>query len=112
MHEVVIVSIVFLTTFGIVYLGVSSWHKQNMAMIEAGMMPIKEKRKEKKHNNLRGALLLICVPLGILVGNIVYTWVNMDSDTAALVFAFLFGGIALTATYFIEDSQKNSKEEE
>ncbi|WP_066758407.1 DUF6249 domain-containing protein [Crocinitomix algicola] len=85
--------------FGIVYVVTTANHRENMAMIEMGMNP---KEETKKHNNLRNALLFLLVPIGILVGNLVHEYFGMDSSPAAVLFAFLFGGIALVATYFIE----------
>ena len=89
--------------FGIVYLGVTANNREKMAMIAAGMNP--EDPKIKSHSRLRIALLMIAIPIGILVGNLIHTAFGLDAEPAAVVFSFLFGGLALTATYFIE--QKN-----
>lgn len=86
--------------FGIVYVVVTANHRENMAMIEMGINP--KEKNTKKHNNLRNSLLLLLVPIGILVGNYVHGFFGMDPSPAAVLFAFLFGGIALVATYFIE----------
>lgn len=104
MHEIVQIVIplsAFAMVFGIVYLGITSSHREKMAMIEAGMNP--NESKNVKHIKLRSALLLIFVPLGILVGNMVgrYTEV-LEQDESGLIFAFLFGGIGLTLAYWIE----------
>ncbi len=99
-----------LMIFGIVYVVVTAWNRRNIAMIEAGMNP--SSKKEKKHSQLRIALLMICVPVGILVGNLIHGIFDIAPEPAAIIFSFLFGGVALTATYFIENKTKNPFEEE
>jgi hypothetical protein len=97
--------------FGIVYVAVTANNRENMAMIEAGMNP--KAHKATRHSRLRIALLAFMVPIGILTGNLTHGIFSMDPEPAAVVFSFLFGGLALTATYFIEDArQRNSSEEE
>ncbi len=97
--------------FGIVYVVITASNRENMAMIEAGMNP--KGHKANRHSKLRIALLAFMVPIGILVGNLTHSIFGMDAEPAAVVFAFLFGGIALTATYFIqEDRMRKYGEEE
>lgn len=95
--------------FGIVYIVISANNKENMAMIEAGMNP--RSPKAKGHSKLRNALLAFTVPIGILIGNLTHELFGMDAEPAAVVFAFLFGGLGLVATYFIERTQSNGNEE-
>ena len=90
--------------FGIVYIAIVSSHRQNMAMIEAGLNP---KEEEEKHNKLRNGLLILFVPIGILLGNMGHGLFGMAAETAAVVFAFLFGGLAMVLAYFIEDKKNN-----
>ena len=97
--------------FGIVYVVITANNRENMAMIENGMNP--KGHKQNRHSRLRIALLAFMIPIGILTGNLIHTWFGMDAEPAAVVFSFLFGGLALTATYFIEEANaKNSGEEE
>ncbi|NOQ71035.1 MAG: hypothetical protein GQ574_03475 [Crocinitomix sp.] len=96
--------------FGIVYVVITANNRENMAMIEAGMNP--KGHKTNRHSRLRIALLLFMVPIGILVGNFIHNLFGMDAEPAAVVFAFLFGGLALTATYFIEDARMRKFGEE
>jgi hypothetical protein len=96
--------------FGIVYVVITANNRENMAMIEAGMNP--KSPKVNRHSKLRIGLLFLMVPIGILVGNFIHKLFGMEAETAAVVFAFLFGGIALTATYFIEDARRRKYGEE
>jgi len=96
----------FAMIFGIVYLGVTSKHREKMAMIEAGMNP--EDSNNKSHSKIRSGLLFVLVPIGIIVGNLLSPKIEMlKNDELGLIFAFLFGGIALVTSYFLE--KKDSK---
>lgn len=96
----------FAMIFGIVYLGVTASHREKMAMIEAGMNP--NDSDNKKHSKIRTALLFFLVPLGIVVGNLLSSQIEMlKNDELGLIFAFLFGGIALIISYFLEKKFNN-----
>ena len=97
--------------FGIVYLGVTSQHRKEMAMIEAGMNP--NKKKGWSHSKIRTGLLFLLVPLGIFIGNLLSNQMDiMRSQTMGLIFGFLFGGIALVTAYFIERKLGVNQDEE
>jgi len=109
-HSIIIPLAGMLMTFGIVYVVITAWNRQNLSMIEAGMNP--KKSKQRRHSQLRIALLMVCVPIGILTGNLVHPLFGMDPEPTAVVFSFLFGGVALVGTYFIEESKSTPFEEE
>ncbi len=95
----------------IVYIAITANHRKEMAMIEAGMNPLKEKKNN--HSRIRTALLLLFVPTGILVGNIVAPYIHtLDTSEAGLLFGFLFGGVALVASYFLERIFEQDTEED
>ena len=99
--EIIIPLGAFAMIFGIVYLAITSHHRKEMAMIEAGMNPVKSQKN--KQSRIRTGLLLLLVPTGILVGNIVAPFIqSLKNDESGLLFGFLFGGIALVASYFME----------
>ena len=103
----------FAMIFGIVYFAITTSHREKIAMIEAGMNPKEE--KEKSHNKLRGALLFVFVPLGILVGRVMFKQLGMEAEICQLIFAFLFGGLGLSLTYILEQTvlkNKDSKDAE
>ena len=111
MEEVFVIMVVFSAIFGVIYVAVSAWNRQRIAMIEAGINPVR-KRRNRKHSRLRIAMLLTCIPTGILIGNVIHPLFNLDAEEAAILFAFLFGGLALIATYVIEEKKSNPLEEE
>ena len=92
--------------FGIVYVAVTAWHRQKIAMIEAGMNP--KEGRESKHSKIRTAMLFLLVPTGIFVGFVIADFYPVMRDKSLpLIFAFLFGGIALVAAYFVERKLEN-----
>lgn len=103
LHLLVPISL-FAMIFGIVYFAIITNHRQKIAMIEAGMNPQEEGQKEKSHNKLRGALLFVFVPLGILVGRLAHGHFGMEAEVCQLIFAFLFGGLGLALTYILEQT--------
>lgn len=95
--------------FGIVYLGVTSDNRKNLAMIEAGMNP--NEKSIGKRKNLRSALLLIFIPIGLFVGNY-FSGEHVGNFTSptGIISAFLFGGIALLLFHFL-DKRAEKKEQ-
>lgn len=106
--EIIVPLGAFAMVFGIVYLAITSNHRQKIAMIEAGMNPKEE--KESKHSKIRTAFLFLLVPTGIFVGNLLADlYPIMEGKSMGLIFAFLFGGIALVSAYFVERTfEKNN----
>jgi hypothetical protein len=102
----------FLVSFAIVYVVVTARHRERIAMIEAGMNPITNKPPEKENRNkLTFALLCLFVPLGIYIGVLVSeAYPVMRNKDLGLLFAFLFGGIALLVSYFIDGKRNNAKQ--
>ena len=94
--------------FGIVYLAITSHSRKTLAMIEAGMNP--NSKKESEQTKIRTRLLFTLVPLGIFVGYILSEYTMFRNKDLGLLFAFLFGGIALVAAYFIERSLEKKKQ--
>jgi len=97
--EIIIPLGAFAMTFGIVYLAITSHNRKELAMIEAGMNPNKP---EKRHSKIRTGLLLTFVPFGVFLGNILAAYTVLENEELAIIFAFLFGGLALVVTYIIE----------
>lgn len=98
--EIIVPLGAFTMVFGIVYLAITSHNRKELAMIEAGMNPAK--KEESGHSKIRAGLILTLVPFGIFIGNLLAPYTPLKNDELGLLFAFLFGGIALVAAYFIE----------
>lgn len=90
--------------FGIVYLGVTSDNRKNLAMIEAGMNP--NDKKYDKRKNLRTALLFIFVPIGFFLGSYIKK-IGDFSGPVSIITAFLFGGIALLIYHYASKREED-----
>ena len=103
----------FIMSFSIVYVIVTARHRERIAMIEAGMNPNEGRIDgvKRKRSTLRTALLLLFVPLGIYIGNIVSeVYPIIRNKEMGLLFAFIFGGIALVITYIVERVKSRNTE--
>lgn len=108
--SIIVPTAVFAMIFGIVYVITTAMHRENMALIEAGINP-KDARK-KKDSNLKGGLFFVFVPIGILVGNLTHHLFELEAAPAAVVFSFLFGGISLILAHLLEKKKNNSSSED
>ncbi len=91
----------FAMIFGIVYVVITAMHRKEIAMIEAGMNP--NDGKKARHSKIRTALLFLLVPIGIVIGNAISAnFSSVSADSLGLLFAFIFGGLALTISYFVD----------
>jgi len=107
--EIIVPLGAFFMVFGIVYLAITSHNRKELAMIEAGMDLCK--KEESGHSKIRAGLLFTLVPLGIFIGNLLAPYTSLKNSELGLLFAFLFGGLALVSAYFIErqlDKKKNN----
>lgn len=98
----------------IAYYSIKTNHAERIAMIEQGMDPRKKESQKKKRNSLRTGLLFMFVPFGIIIGNVLNSWIGlgMSSLNAGTLFGFLFGGVALTGAYFITEEEEEQKTDE
>jgi len=58
---------------------------------------------------IRYGLLLIGVAVGILIGNILDATTVLEEEVSYFSMIFLFGGLALVISYFLEKHQKNKE---
>ena len=70
--------------------------------------------KKQASNTLRFGMLFIGVAIGIFLGNIFseVQSINMDEEPAYFSMIFLFGGIALVISYFMEKKENEKLEKE
>lgn len=84
----------FAMIFGIVYIAITSSHRQKIAMIEAGMNP--NDKDDDENSPWSSGYLFVFVPLGIIIGNVLAYYTDvLDAGQFGLLGAFLFGGIGL-----------------
>jgi dolichol kinase len=110
MNETLIAILVPLVTmasvFGIVYVVVTSKHKQNMAMIERGINP--NENDHKKENKVRDGLFFLMVPIGLIIGYFFQIEFKMKGPFPYLIFGFLFMGLSRVIAYYIEKKKEEN----
>ena len=95
--------------FGIIYLYLTSRHRERLAMIERGIpAEAMENKSKTRANTLKIAMVFIGFGIGILVGYLVNAiFCEVDTPVFYFAFMFLFGGFALLLNYKIEKNRKN-----
>jgi hypothetical protein len=113
MNGDILVPVVFtVSVFGIIYLYITSKHRERLSMIEKGIEPSMFESKEKTiAQTLKMGMLLIGISLGILAGHLLTTsYIKGDNPVFYFSMIFLFGGLSLIINYFIERRKNNSDE--
>lgn len=87
---------------------------EKMAMIAKGMMPPSKSININPANSLRWGLLAIGVGLGLLIGHFLETSLGFDDEVAYFSMIFVFGGIGLLSSYFLQMkiNEKQQRKEE
>ena len=101
--EIVIPLIIFSALFGIVYLFLTTRNKERLALIEKGADASLFNMGNKKGAYpfvLNLALLAIGIGVGVLIGALL-NQAGMDEDIAFASCVFIFGGLGLVASFFI-----------
>lgn len=94
----------FALVYGIVRLSIRK--KERLMLIQAGLDPATFDKSEKTSlSTVKLGMLLVAVGLGILIANIIVKYEVMDRDAAVFSLVFLFGGISLLVSYFLEKKQ-------
>ncbi len=104
---VLVLLVIFGFIYGIVYLGVRK--KERMVMLEKGVDPTKFHDFQPGMAGIRYGLLLIGVAVGILAGNILDATTVLEEEVSYFSMIFLFGGMALVISYFLEKHQSNKE---
>ncbi len=98
----IIVSLgVFLMIFGIRYLE----NKENMALIEKGMEPVRKRHRADPSRTLKNSLMFIGAGLGLLLALVVSNVAQLEEGERAGVFFGLiaiFGGLGMLGAYVYE----------
>lgn len=100
---VLVLIVIFGFIYGVVHLGVRK--KERMALLEKGADPSIFYQGKPGLAGIRYGLLLIGVAVGILLGNIIEATTCLDEEVSYFSMIFLFGGLALVISYFIERKQ-------
>lgn len=106
---VLVLLIIFGFIYGIVNLAVKK--KERMMLLEKGADPKTFYYEPTRITALKWGLFLIGIALGIFLGNILSATTILDEEVAYFSMIFLFGGIALVVSHFMEKKQIQKKED-
>lgn len=100
----------FALVYGLVYLGVRK--KERMALLEYNKDATVFQTSKVKNITLKWGLLLIGVGVGLLLANILIMMGKMEDEAAYFSMSFLFGGLGLVISYFIDlaDYKRSKKD--
>ncbi len=104
---ILVLIIIFGFIYAIVNLGVR--RKERMTMLEKGTDPSVLYDSKPGIVGIRYGLLLIGVAIGILLGNIIEATTCLEAEVSYFSMIFLFGGIALVTSYFLEKYHSKNK---
>ena len=89
---------------------------ERMAMIAKGITPPQKTSYEVNPNHsLRWGFILIGFGVGLLMGSLLESLINIDDDVAHFSMIFIFGGLGLLASYFYQmnlDKKNNNTNKE
>lgn len=102
----------FATVFGALYMYFSTRHKERIALIEKGTdasvfyPDASSTNKRGKFFSLQIGMLAIGIGLGIIMGDILHTYLHLKEEVAYNGMIFLFGGMSLIAFHIVNQRQK------
>jgi hypothetical protein len=82
-----------------------------MTMLAQGADPSMFQNLKPGMAGIRYGLLLIGVAVGILLGNIIDATTTLEEEVSYFSMIFLFGGLALLISYFIERAQSKKDDD-
>jgi predicted MFS family arabinose efflux permease len=104
--EILVPLAFFALVFGSWYIYITTRNKERLALIEKGADPklFKTKDAGSAFRTLKLGLFLIGIAIGI-IGGYFLTEGGMEEAPAYFSMIFMFGGIALTSSYFLQKKQ-------
>lgn len=103
MEEIFVPLIVFATIFGVFYVYFTTRNKERLALIEKGAdatLFATGKKYNWKNFALSSGMFLIGIGLGVLVGAILESSLNLNEGVGYTMSIFIFAGLSLVVYYF------------
>lgn len=107
MVEIIVPLGAFALAFGIVYIVITSIHRQKMEMIARGMDPSKRKREDTP---LEKGFILMFGCIGLIIGFFFKKEFGMNGPFPYLIFGLLFLGIAYLFIAYFNNKNKKDKD--
>lgn len=98
----------FAMIFGIVYLGVTSRNRERMALIERGADPtlFETRKRASTGGTMKAGLFFFGIGFGVVVAYLLTSAAGMEEGAAYPAMIFIFGGLALIASYLWQRKQE------
>ena len=115
-NEIMLVEILipiasFALTFGIVFIFISTRHKERMKLIESGADPALFQTKSKAGLAIKFALLLIGIGIGIFIGNVLAQFTAISEEVAIPSMILIFAGSGLLLGNKLAKDQEEKDEQ-
>lgn len=104
--EVFIPISMFAATALILWIYFTNRNKERMALIEKGADAGMFKSKGNRLSALKWGMLFLGVGIGVLFGNILAVYTNLEEAVSYISMIFLFGGISLILHHVFINKQK------
>lgn len=102
----------FAMIFGIVYISVTSKHRQRMAMIDKGMDPSNFMEKDHPFRTLRNGMFLAAAGIGLLIGRVLEPLFQKspedDNPVSYFIAIFICCGLSLIVHHFIVQKRQTN----
>jgi hypothetical protein len=110
LEPVFISAIVFGFAYGVIHLLVR--RRERMALIEKGAdAPLFDVKSRPNLIALKFGLLFIGVAIGLLLGSLLVETTTLNDEAAYFSMVFLFGGIGLVVSHFMEKNEIKEEKE-
>jgi hypothetical protein len=109
MNEAIVIPVSFFAfVFAMLYVYLTTRNKERMAMIEKGADPtiFKVPSEPSKFVTLKFGLFFMGLAIGVLFGNILEAYTELDDGAAYISMIFLFGGLGLVAGYWFQSKKE------
>lgn len=113
MSEEIGAAVILIVIFGFIYaiIALSIRKKERMALLAKGVDPsFFYKSKPERATNVKYGMFLIGIALGIFIGNVLDAYTTLETEVSYFSMIFLFGGIALVASYFVTKNIENKED--
>jgi hypothetical protein len=106
--ELLMTAVVFTAIYAIIQLFVR--RKERMLLIEKGMNSPELKSDMPRFSGLKFGVFFIGVGIGVLAGNLLTIFTQLEPEIANFSMIFLFGGSALVIQHYLEKKKKTNAE--
>ncbi|MDH3649130.1 MAG: hypothetical protein OEQ53_05565 [Saprospiraceae bacterium] len=108
MVPIIAIVSVFGTTAFVLYLFLTSRHKERMALIESGQDASIFQQDKDLRSNLKYGFIAIAIGIALFVGHFMEEYTTMEDGAGYFAMIFLLGGLALLLYYRLSSKAQDS----